>query len=250
MACVCVAVLAVSARSANESSDVHAEGRALRLEVNRLSGTVLDDPLDSVSMDRLVVLRGQQKAFRRAGLAGLAEGLEGCLAGDRLGVVEALEQAQRSTDVVALADAVLAEASLTLEALIEDCRQSDKTGLCATCGQTGQADCPHCDSTGVRACRDCRGVGQRLVIQNRSRRVACDRCNARGTVACAECDGHGVTACATCRARSSDDDRHLHLDAAEQTAVRKLIAIARDLLDGGVDLYSPQALAKSPRLKR
>ena len=86
-ACAGAVCLAVSARSADEPSDVHAQGRALQLEMNRLSRTVLNDPLDSVSMDRLIVLREQQRELRRAGLVGLAEGLEGCLAGDRLGVV-------------------------------------------------------------------------------------------------------------------------------------------------------------------
>ena len=223
------------------------DGDDLRRQLDRLSRQVLADPLDATAATRLGALREQQDQRRSEGLTGLADGLGGWLIGSRIGVAPALTRALASPDVTELADRILGPVALTLDQIVRQWAGFGETGVCPDCGQTHQADCTACDGAGFLLCRDCRGRGVRPKTGNRSREEACSTCRGTGAVRCGSCQGKGTVKCQTC-AKETPAGGASSLPTDQRTAVERLAALARYLRDGGVDLYTPRALEKSPQM--
>lgn len=217
----------------------------LESKLDRLSRAVLGDPLDSESARELEGLRREQVQLRREGLNGLVEGLTGYMSGGRIGVAPGLEQARRSPDVVRLADWVLNPNAPSLPDIVKQVEGSGSAPLCATCGNTREADCDACNGAGLRPCRECRGRG--IQVSNTGTTRRCPYCHGIGAIKCDACDGKGYVQCQDCD-KSVIMNPVDTLDAQARVAIQRLIGMARYLSDGGIDVDSPAGRATVPTL--
>ncbi len=230
-----------------------AEQEALAGEIARLCRAVLDNPLDSTAGAELRELRHRQQQQRHQALDGLIKGLQAYRDGKRVGAMAGLARAVQSPYVVDLANAILPS---TLAEIVEQTRRTIQPGGCPMCGQTGEADCRRCSGTGIRMCPSCKGTGDQRTKTHRGARstgplVVCHECNGTGAVPCPHCNGRGVVPCPKCQGKDAGDSAAGPRLAPEAgAAVEKLIGLAGYLRDGGIDLYSPKALKRSPRLSK
>jgi hypothetical protein len=231
------------------AADTQAAGAGssdLQAEIATLSSRVLADPMDSTSATKLKTLRQQRQQQQNHDLDRLAQGLEHGLGG-RFGLAaQALKRVMDSRFAVALADRQL---PLPLADVLERCKSRIGPQVCPICGDTGWADCrsPGCAGSGLKVCRDCQGKGRGGARRSARSSGPCETCERSGSLDCTVCAGRGVVPCPRC-ARGSGQEKPA-LTPEETDAVRRLIDLAGYLLDGGIDLYSPDALAKSPRLQ-
>jgi len=218
---------------------------------------LLANPVDSATSRRLEKLRRQQERQNKQGLDCLGQGLDHYLNGRSALAVQALKRAGRSPYAVALAGQLL---SSSLDEILDASEKTIGPEICPVCGDTGWADCRSagCSGCGLKACPACKGTGYRDASRRGSDRgarrrpppgptTACDRCKGTGSVPCGDCRGRGVVPCPRCTANRSGRSKPAIAPEAVE-AVRKLIDLAGYLRDGGLDLYSPQALKRSPKL--
>jgi len=225
-------------------------------EIAALSTRLLQDPLDDAAAQKLAELRAERQKRRREALDALARGLSAYLDGRLAVAAKRLAVAEQWREAADMANATLLR---PLDDIIDECKRKTKTAtaskpdLCPECGGTKWADCTEtrCYGTGRRRCTRCDGRGWRR--RGSRSRATCRACGGTGAVACTECRGRGVVPCPKCGGPKHVDDRPrsgIVLGVKETQAIRKVIARARYLSRGGIDLESPQALKPSPKLKR
>ena len=258
----CVAVLAVSSLAAAAAAP--SAGR----EIGQLAGELLRHPDRSAVADKLRELRVQEAKQRTEALGALVDGLTAYIEGRLLEAAQKLAAVRQSPDIAELTTASL---SLPLDKLIKACegRSSVKGALCSVCGGTGMADCAPeahgrpdhnraCHGTGWLICRRCDGRGELVAAgpPSRGRRPlpqtrVCLDCNGVGATKCRVCKGKGVIPCVECGGVSRPGDAHSKAaatDAKLREAITRLIAKARHLQRGGIDLETRNALVPSPKL--
>lgn len=232
------------------------EEPSLAGEITRLRRAVLDDPLDSKTGAELIELRQSRQRQRRQALHGLIEGLQGYLEGKRATVRPGLAKAMQSPYAVSLARAILAPVSLSLNQILEENKRALGPEACTVCGDTGLADCRKCSATGIKRCPSCKGTGHQRSRSDQAGRSPgpaspCEQCKGKGAVPCPECNGRGAIQCRKCAAKAAREAAGAARPAPHEAgAVSKLIGVARYLRDGGIDLYSPDALKCSPKLTK
>ena len=222
-------------------------------QISRHRAVILSNPLDSDARVRLTDLRVRERQQRREALDGLAAGLQAYLDGKRLGVKVGLTKAVRSPFVPGLTEA---ELRLPLAEILESGRRIQQSGPCVLCGDTNEVDCNACEGKGLKTCSLCKGWGLRRDRDGKrssplARAIMCDQCKGAGALPCAQCKGRGVVSCRKCamvKAQNAASETGPGPDQSK--AIEKLIALARYLRDGGVDLYSPRALEPSPGMPR
>ena len=219
-------------------------------EISELSRIVLADPLDTEAMTRLTELRRLEQQNRRAAFEALIKALQSSIEGNRAATHMAILQVRQVPEVAKLAESIL---GIPLNELGKSRRDDESSLLCRSCGNTGQADCRHCRGTGIVYCSTCKGRGFQ---RNRDRVhepaapsiVPCPDCDALGAVVCPHCAGRGTVYCRTCTRESETRDADVLFDEPMLEKVRELVALARYLRDGGVDLFSRDALTCAPRM--
>jgi len=239
-------------------------------EVAALCAAVLANPLDAAAVAKLEALRDQQRKQREAGLLALGKGLRAYLGARWPEAAEELKTAAACPEASDLAKAhltkPLAEVLRACEAKAKALRpapaQEKRKGICERCGNTGWMDCPQkgCVGSGSTRCERCRGQGY-FTRQVRDRsgfgmtetNIPCPACKGTGADTCEKCRGRGVVPC-TCGARPVPLGKDV--DAAEASAAgvapkeaaaaRTVIAMARYLRSGGIDLDSRDAFKRSP----
>ncbi len=214
---------------------------------------VLADPLDSAAQSRLKSLRDEQRRHRGDCYDQLVRGLEAYLQGDRSTVVKALTAAKASGRVMSLTR----QLARSIDELIAESRGgrpvANRPKVCTECGNTGVTDCLAgigCMGSGTMRCATCQGKGVAKIPVPNSPNVfittSCRVCRGSGMVTCTFCKGTGRAPCKRCASKP----KSLPLSAPSQafaTAVKKIIAMARHLNNGGIDLYTSRALAPSPK---
>jgi len=232
-------------------------------EVKDLSARLLANPSDADARARLGQLRQLQRQERAHALDALAAGLDAHLAGRRDAAAANLQKALPCPYAVDLANAVLLK---PLEEIAKEYGVSAQPGqapepptaapappqgTCPKCGGLTWVDCPStaCFSTGTRRCSTCAGTG---AASGGARSAAaairyCTKCNGTGVEPCPVCGGRGTVPCDKCSAGGGAASDSLgNMSPRALAAIRQVIVMARYLRDGGVDLYSPKALACSP----
>ena len=225
----------------------------LKAEIGTLASRLLANPLDAAAASRLEALRKTYDQQRRTAFGALAAGMQAyldgrfALAGRRLAVAAAWDEAATAADELLLRK---------LGRILDECRKQAASSTkeagtaCADCGDLGWADCPGkgCYGTGTRPCPTCRARG---TMSPRSDRP-CPACKGTGALPCAACRGRGVVPCTKCGAGhlGATGAARDGLGPNETRAIRALIAKARYLSHGGMDLESPRAFRPSPKLQR
>ncbi len=223
-------------------------------EVADLSRTVLADPLDTAAMTRLAELRLLKQQTRRAAFDALIQALQSSLEGNRAATHMAILKVRQVPAVERLAESTL---GISLNELAKSRNADEQFTLCRSCGDTGLADCSHCRGTGIVNCPTCKGRGA-LRTREAGRDPAarsvtitpCPDCHANGATVCTHCAGRGTVPCRTCRRESDPRAADTLLTEPLLGNMRKLIDQARYLRDGGIDLFSPDALTCAPRMVR
>jgi len=226
------------------------ESENIRKTIEALCRVVLADPLDTKAMAQLSELRRVQKQRRYEALDGLVEGLQRYVddqpAGMRLGLRKALH------DPVAME---LTEQVLGIDLNQLSTQDGNPLGsdICPLCGDTGSCDCRKCKGIGVSTCATCSGSG--IPRRARSRRqlfdnsvTMCTKCGGTGANPCTECKGQGFVRCRKCAQKAILAGSNTGIESKRNEKIKKLIAIARYLRDGGIDLYTPNALKCSPMI--
>ncbi len=223
-------------------------------EMADLCRTVLADPLDAAAMVRLVELRLLEQRNRRAAFDALIQALQSSLEGNRAAAHMAILKVREVPEVEKLAESML---GISLNDLAKSRNAEEPFTLCRSCGDTGLADCSHCRGTGIVNCSTCKGRGVLRGREagrdpaDRSLTIApCPDCNAGGAMVCTHCAGRGTVPCRTCSRESDPRPGAALFDEPMLGNIRKLIAQARYLRDGGIDLFSPDALTCAPRMVR
>ena len=190
---------------------------------------------------RPLPVRVEQLQHRRQSLNALARGL-GSYVDHRLqSAIPDLSKAMQSKYVVDLANSVLL---IPIEDVLEQCRKHDKPKTrCPFCLDTKLAVCRHCGGAGVEVCRECRGTGRPTRVSRPGGSRQCVGCRGSGCFECGNCTGEGFAPCKRCAPKDGG------MGANEREAVEKLIAMAIYLRDGGVDIFTQDALKRSPRLQ-
>lgn len=220
-------------------------------EIATLSGRVLADPLDAAAAGQLEALRQRQAQRRRDAFGALASGLRAYLDGRFALAARLLTTASAWDEAKQVADDMLLR---KLHRIVAECKREAGSTVktsprtCPSCGDLGWADCPAkgCYGTGTRPCPSCGGRG---ALSSRGR--PCAACNGTGAIACAACRARGVVPCTKCSAGhiGASGATREGLGPNETRAIRALIAKARYLGQGGMDLESPRAFLPSPKLQ-
>ena len=220
-------------------------------ETRALSRRVLADPHDAAAVERLKQLRAQEGVRRREPIDALTAGLEAYLEGDFRKAVAELRKAAASPWVLETANQVLLN---PVDEVIEDCAKRAAAsqqggGLCPECGGTGWEDCPmkSCYGAGTLLCPVCKGKGSGRP-RGSTQTVLCPRCAGTGELRCKECNGAGVIRCARCGGKGAGGASWVGTNAAE--AIHKTLTRMRYLRDGGIGLFSPEALECAPKLEK
>ena len=108
-------------------------------------------------------------------------------------------------------------------------------------------DCKLCGGAGIKLCPACKGSG-RQEGRSASRFAPCPTCRGTGAATCGACGGRGGATCTGCQGPGQPTASRVGLRPSEVRRLAELIAIARHLRDGGLDLYSPDALHPSPQM--
>jgi len=248
--CLATFVLSTSAAAQEGTAEKTLDERidALRVKVR--------DTYDPEATKQLAELRIEEKRQRAEAAENLRRGLQAYLRKDFLAAGVDLRKAMRSRSVVQFADCFLLK---SVKATAEECPEQTPASTdpeakpCSTCGDTGAEDCKSCNGTGNLRCSKCSGKG---IIRVRPRsgvrlprgmkylNMACPKCGGTGVVPCAKCAGTGLLPCHVCTRKGvRDEPGELGPNALE--AVKKVICMTRYLRQGGIDLYSTEALRPS-----
>jgi len=240
---LCTLALAWAVATAGETPNTASRIAELRTKV-------LADPGDKKSVGELMNLRIQQRKQREEGRTAAVKGLSAYLDGDFMGAAEQLRKVAAAPGVLAAANSLLLS---PIDEIIADCtRRSSASGraanLCPVCGGTGWADCPAdtCYGTGTVVCPHCRGMGRG---RHKTRGIVeCPKCRGTGYRRCPKCYGSGLVRCPKCGGAVNPEQVWVGSNAA--AAIEKALTRLAYLRDGGVDLFSRDALEPSPRLNK
>ncbi len=108
--------------------------------------------------------------------------------------------------------------------LQRQCETAAISSLCPYCGDTLLNSCPRCSGSGFEPCPNCADHDVKL---------------------CKQCQGHGMVQCGI--AKYHDIDNKI-LGSQARQSIQKVIDLASHLRDGGIDFYTPDALAASDTL--
>lgn len=225
----------------------------LDAQVAALAKRVLADPLDASVRDRLAELRRRQRVRDRAAYQALAQGLKALLEGGPELASPALRKAATSPRASALTEALPSPLERILKELDEAQSQPGRPKICQKCGNTGQADChaSGCYGSGMTNCPKCKGAGVvRPVAPGLKVPLdlqLCEDCGGTGSIRCENCGGAGWVRCTACNSRPADGSRPWGVAHAEAQKIREVIARARRLARGEIDVYGPEALKSSPK---
>ena len=261
----CTAMLAASVLTAAGATS------SVEQEIERLAGELLRHPGRDSLAAKLADLHEQEAEQRDKALKALDDGLTAYLQGRPSEAAKRLTEAKESRAVADLAGASL---PLSLDKIIEACEApasatARHANLCPVCGGTAMADCSPkvhgrserdetCHGTGWLLCRRCNGRGELSggtpsprhgPLPRHARQ--CPDCGGVGAIKCHMCGGRGIVPCVECGGVKTAVDARPNpasVDAKLCSAIAALIAKARYLRRGGVDLETPEALAPSPKL--
>ena len=181
----------------------------------------------------------------------LAEGLRVYLDVGPALADKALERAATSARAAALIGPPVAPLGrlLAQSQAAAQARAAGKDRLCARCGNLGEVACraPKCYGSGKVPCPTCRALGRVRVEGAGAAAVrTCPDCGQTGDVSCEVCRGAGTVTCPTCGGRSAGDSK-AQVSPEQAAALRVVIAKARWLGRGWIDLYTDGALKPAPK---
>jgi len=269
IACTCALVMGIlSIASAPAAEPKNHQG-----DVAALSAKLLANPLDADTVAKLQALRSRQHDATQAALEALEKGLVAYLARRADEAAIELPKAAAHHSTAQMANAML---GMPLQKIIARCKgkarpkpaakpDAEDVAVCPKCGNTGWADCPRhpCYGSGALPCTACHGKGTitRTKVQKttfgtmpQSTTTPCRKCRGKGTYSCPRCKGRGVVPC-DCQAgkavRANEPRAPKQARGRiEKRAIKHLIARARFLRKGGIDLAAPDALTRAPDLKQ
>lgn len=216
--------------------------------VSELARKVLNDPFDNKAIGELDRLRREQRRARLVALDRLSKGMAVYAKHGAGAAAMAMRDVLASPSVLALANANF---SRSIQDILKGLSapatsRPARTGRCSKCADMIEVDCPICRGLGAIGCSRCGGRGQgRSTGSPYSSVRDCVSCGATGMVACKKCGGTAVVPCPTCAKKTPGLTGAV--DPIEADAAKRLSVMARHLRQGGVDLYSPDALKASPK---
>jgi hypothetical protein len=226
---------------------------ALDARAAQLAMKVLADPLDATARMNLRQLRAEQARRRTSAYLSLAAGLEAYLAVGPEVAAAALTKAARSPKALSLAAGsskspadILAEAARAARSAPAAAKD-----LCRHCGGTGEVFCRvgRCFGSGKAACSQCKGAGvirARHPLFTTFQAFLCGKCQGPGVTGCTSCNSTGTQPCPACKGKKVAGAGPT-VDARTRQALRGVIAKARLLAGGRIDLYTEGARKPSPR---
>lgn len=248
---LCVAIVAVVLFTAGATVHSAAE---VRTRIDEICGRILAEPAEYGLDDRIEVhrLRQQLAETQRRGYQGLVSGLKAYLDGRHCDAAEHLARAVEADTVASFADDGLGG---RLGAILAQCKKQCQAGVCEQCGGSGVDDCGACAGVGWKVCRRCRGEGRISAKDARRQRgaaevtgpIVCELCAGLGVVKCEKCSGQGL---AVCGQIGQGGHELIDFKPGEKAMIESVIAEAKYLLGGGVDVFTQMALKMAPRVRR
>lgn len=225
----------------------------VRTRIDEICGRILAEPAEYGLDDRIEVhrLRQQLAKTQRRGYQGLVSGLKAYLDGRHCDASEYLAQAVEVDIVASFADDGLGG---RLGAIVAQCQEQCQAGVCEQCGGGGVDDCGACAGVGWKVCRRCRGEGRISAKDARRQRgaaevggpIVCELCYGLGVVRCEKCSGQGLAVCGLIGEAGHSAE---HFNTSEKILIESVIAEAKYLLGGGVDVFTQRALKMAPRVR-
>ena len=223
-----------------------------RLRIDEICMRILAEPAELGLGDEIEVhgLRKQLAEGQKRGYEGLVNGLKAYLDGRYCDGAEYLTMAAEVSSVAKFADDRLDGG---FGAILARCDAKCKAGVCEECGGSGVDDCGVCAGVGWKVCRRCRGQGRITANDSRRQRgsveaagpVTCQLCSGLGVVKCEKCGGKGMAVCDKIGQPGHDA---VYLKPADKLRIERVIAEAKYLLGGGIDVFTPGALEMAPRV--
>ena len=213
-------------------------------QIDSLTRTVLADPGNLDARQQLNQLRRQQQTRNQQAFDTLARGLHiyRMAGADAAGIW--LETARANS----YARALMASSSICLDDIIQERSTLADYPFCPHCGDTTRENCVACAGTGQRECPLCGGSGIRRHSPSADPNSVCPRCEHSGSIPCASCRGYGILRCRRCDNQHRSQVSRRELDEETTAELNRIAELARYLRDGGIDLYTNQALSMTPAI--
>jgi len=212
----------------------HSNGKTPVLpEGNRLPSNPFDLPLSK----ELATKSEQQEHQQQDALINLREGLIAYMNGHYEAAKQRLNKARQSEYVETWADS---ELLTPLEDIHKKCEKAlQDMSTCKKCDGSGLVACDACYGSGWTPCPQCRGKGK---VSNGRMSYPCKNCKGRGYEICKKCNGKTFKKCELCTAKAG-------IGSHEKEAIESVLAKAAYLTNGGIDLFSPEALEPPPKIQ-
>ena len=210
----------------------HSNGKIPVLpEGNRLPSSPFDLPLSK----ELAAKSEQQEHQQQDALNNLREGLIAYMNGHYEAAKQRLNKARQSEYVGTWADS---ELLTSLEDIHKKCEKAlQDMSTCKKCDGSGLVACDACYGSGWTPCPQCRGKGK---VSNGRMSYPCKNCKGRGYEICRKCNGKTFKKCELCTAKAG-------IGSHEKEAIEGVLAKAAYLTNGGIDLFTPEALKPPPK---
>ena len=231
---------------ATEPANLADDALDITPRIETLRQTLVANPADRAVRRELSALLNHRRERTLRSLLFLSEGLQAYIAGGSHAARGWLSPIKQSPEAWAT---IQAFSGVSVEQVFKADGELAEESLCPRCGGTGRQNCRRCTGTGARTCRKCGGWGKASKDVSIDPNAPCSECDAFGVVACDACRGYGVVRCDTCAGTGlTGSDSGPKVDPKTHAMLQETSAMARHLANGGLDLYSANALKCSPKL--